>query len=572
MLDHLRRLAFDIDATDPDALATLQARLRDARASVVDSHGHVGDTISEAIDLLERIIVREIEDIEAALAHVSETIARASQSIEDAPSCVTTFGEHLAQFIGESQEHILDAEASLLRLEDTPDDMELIDSVFRAFHTLKGCAGFLDLDRVVAFAHDVETLLVSVRSGSSTLTSPSIGLLLECCDVMSLMLDAFSNRNDAPDEELVARLSSQLAHASSGGEVASEPGTSAVDTKPLGEILCDLGIATREQIESVLERQLEDDLLDANSGGERIGQLLGLSQEELVRSLREQRRQRRAASRPATRSLRTTSRRARAGRSVRVSTMRVDALVEHADGLARSFQRFARLGSVRTLDEDARQLLSGIVTDVEDLQSLARSMRMVSISVVFQRMERHVRDLASMTSKRIRVCLEGEHTEIERSIVEEITDPLMHMVRNACDHAIESPQERIGAGKDEIATIHLRAIARGEHVTIEIQDDGRGLDRTRILRRAIERGLVPLDGDGASLTDDQVHELIFHPGFSTAESVTSISGRGVGMDVVRQNIRAIGGTLSIRTKAGRGTTFSMRLPTRALNSSDQHSV
>jgi two-component system chemotaxis sensor kinase CheA len=195
-----------------------------------------------------------------------------------------------------------------------------------------------------------------------------------------------------------------------------------------------------------------------------------------------------------------------------------------------------------------------------DLQEAAMSLRMVTVKATFQKMARLVRDVAAKAGKRIQLEVEGEDVELDRNVVEEIGDPLVHMIRNACDHGVEPADERRKAGKNETGTLRLRAFHSGGSIVIEVEDDGRGLSRDRILRKCVEKGLIDPTRNLAEIPDSEVFNYIFLPGFSTAEKVTDISGRGVGMDVVRRNIEALRGSVEIRSTTGKGSTFSMRLP------------
>lgn len=201
--------------------------------------------------------------------------------------------------------------------------------------------------------------------------------------------------------------------------------------------------------------------------------------------------------------------------------------------------------------------ISQLARITDEVQRTAMSMRMVPLAQLFNKMSRLVRDLAQKSGKNVELVLEGEDTELDRNIVEELGDPLMHMVRNALDHGIEAPAERLEAGKSATARVLLKAGHQSGHIVIEISDDGRGLNRDKILRKAIQRGLAP---SNATLSDNEVYNFIFHPGFSTAEKVTDVSGRGVGMDVVRKHIQKLRGRVEIQSALGRGTTFQLKLP------------
>jgi two-component system chemotaxis sensor kinase CheA len=247
------------------------------------------------------------------------------------------------------------------------------------------------------------------------------------------------------------------------------------------------------------------------------------------------------------------------GGSIRVDTGKIDQLINLVGELVITQSMLSLMGETFTLDR-LEQLQSGLAQlerHTRALQESVMNIRMLPIGFVFNRLPRLVHDLSTKLGKRAELRLSGEQTEVDKSVIEQISDPLMHLVRNSLDHGIELPHERREIGKPETGQVLLNAYHRGGAIVIEISDDGRGLDTDRILAKAVERGLVDA---GAGLAPAQVHELIFHPGFSTAEQVTDVSGRGVGMDVVRRNIEALGGRIEIKSQPGRGSTFAIHLP------------
>jgi len=244
--------------------------------------------------------------------------------------------------------------------------------------------------------------------------------------------------------------------------------------------------------------------------------------------------------------------------TIKVDTGKLDNLIDMVGELVIAQSILAEDPALaRSSDERLGRRLAQLKRITSDLQRSAMSMRMVPIRQVFQKMARLVRDLSRQSGKNIELVLQGEDTELDRKVVEDINDPLMHMVRNSVDHGIESPARRAAAGKPAQATLRLSASHEGGNVVIEIADDGAGLDTDRILAKAVANGLA---APGAQLAPTDIHQMIFQPGFSTAEKVTEISGRGVGMDVVRRNIDALRGRIDIHTARGQGTTFSIRLP------------
>lgn len=413
--------------------------------------------------------------------------------------------ESLREFLTEAHDHIDAAEESLLSLEQEPSDRELINTVFRAFHTIKGVAGFLGLQPIAHLAHNAEYLLDAARSAALTLDRAALDLVLVACDVMR-----------------------QLVGVPGGGEGPSRAGYDALNA----------------ELAAVAKgKPAEAGTIRATATG-------------AVPSGPESRPAAAGESGPTARPTRP-----RTDQTVKVSTLRMDNLVTMVGELVIAQQMVMQdANDLRITDVRLQRNLSHVWKIVRDLQGVSMSLRMVNLRGTFQKMARLVRDVAAKAGKRIQFHCEGEDVELDRNVVEEIADPLVHMVRNSCDHGIEPADERRRAGKPESGSVTLRAYHAGGSIVIEIEDDGRGLDRQRILRKAIDRGVVPAGRNPEELSESDVFNMIFLPGFSTAEQVTDISGRGVGMDVVRRNIEALRGKVDIRSEHGRGTTFLMRLP------------
>ena len=245
--------------------------------------------------------------------------------------------------------------------------------------------------------------------------------------------------------------------------------------------------------------------------------------------------------------------------SIRVDTAKIDALINIVGEVVITQSMLGLVGENFSMDQLAqlKRGLSQLERHTRDMQQSVMNIRMLPINFVFSRFPRLVHDISAKLNKKIDLKLVGESTEVDKAVVELINDPLVHLIRNSLDHGIEMPVDRIAAGKPEIGTIELKAYHRGGHIVIEIIDDGRGLDKNKLISKAIEKGLI---NENSILNDKQAFELIFMPGFSTAESVTDISGRGVGMDVVRKNIQALGGNIEILSELGKGTTISIHLP------------
>ncbi len=270
-------------------------------------------------------------------------------------------------------------------------------------------------------------------------------------------------------------------------------------------------------------------------------------------------RQNAAAAKPAANSTKGRSSKAQEATSIRVSTDKVDSLVNLVGELVITQSMLGQLGTEFDISKLAKlqEGLAQLEHNTRELQESVMRIRMLPISFTFSRFPRMVRDLSRQLGKKVEIKLMGEQTELDKTVMEKIGDPLVHLVRNSLDHGLEPPEERVAAGKDETGTVTLNAYHQGGSIMIEIIDDGRGLNREKILAKAIENGLVQAS---EPLTDEQVHDLIFHPGFSTADQITDVSGRGVGMDVVRRNIQELNGTIEVESEAGKGSKFTIRLP------------
>lgn len=411
----------------------------------------------------------------------------------------------LAEFVSEAREHLACAESNLLRLEAAPDDPEPVNAVFRAFHTIKGVAGFLGLDLIVRIAHGAETLLDRARADRTfRMERDALDVALAAGDLLGRLLDAVDGSSVPPRAEcdaLLERLDAVL-----DGRTTPPPPAAAATAGPVGAGSTGTG--------------------SAGAGPAGAG-----------------------------------SPRRMAEQTVKVSTSRLDTLLTMVSELVIAQQMIIHDPAVRAIAGPRLQSSVAQATKIiRNLHDLTMSLRMVTVRSTFQKMARLVRDIAARSGKQITLVTEGEETEFDRTVIEEIGDPLVHLVRNACDHGIESPAERIACGKAPTGRLTIRACHQGGSVIVEIEDDGRGLDRDRILRTAIERGLLAHEQCSAGITDREVWQLIFLPGFSTAAEVTDLSGRGVGMDVVRRNIERVRGTIEIHSAPGSGTRFRFSLP------------
>jgi two-component system, chemotaxis family, sensor kinase CheA len=405
--------------------------------------------------------------------------------------------ELVNDFIVESREHLTAVELHLLALDQDAANSEALHAIFRGFHTIKGLAGFLGLEAIQEVAHEIETVLDLARNGSLQISPAHVDVILAGKDYLNRSLSAL--------EEMLQ----------SGKE-------------PVLGATAELLVSIRDLAQ---KRDAEDPVPAALKA---LSATQGAPPQE-------------PAPEPASE-----------GHSIKVDTQKLDFLVDMVGELviAQSLVKHdpdLALGGKTRLTRNLAQL-ARITAEV---QRTAMSMRMIPIRPLFRKMSRLVRDLCRKTGKQVELELTGEETELDRSIVETLADPLMHMVRNSIDHGVEMPEDRRRAGKEATARVTLRAAHQAGHILLEVTDNGRGLDAARILRKAREKGLVE---EGAQPSENEIFNLIFAPGFSTAEQVTSVSGRGVGMDVVRKQIQKLRGKIEIHSVLGQSATFYLKVP------------
>ncbi|MEW6746029.1 MAG: Hpt domain-containing protein [Planctomycetota bacterium] len=533
LLDRARDNAIRLSGEVADLALGSGDMLRQLVETLERNAGVQGDLPPEYEVLLERLSARitGAERGRETVPSVAQETPSAPPQSPPAPSDAEDL-ELLAEFITEAFEHLQRSENALLALEKDPDDRGAIDAVFRAFHTIKGSSGFLGLDAIQKLAHRAEGLLDRARKGEICIVEDRADLALASVDMLKGMIREVERRGTGASPptglaDLVERLSSS--------KTAGPPAPERALAPPM------------ERAPEPLMSPVAETGAPPESGG------------EPERAPKEPARQTAAA--PATapgEATKGTARSNPAEETVRVSTARLDNLINMVGELVITNAMMAQ--SRHALDDTDRRVsrnVSQLAKITRELQDLAISMRMVPLKATFNKMARLVRDLARKSGKSIQFVTHGEETEIDRNMVEVLSDPLVHLIRNALDHGIEPPQERCALKKPEAGTVTLGAFHAAGSVVIGLSDDGRGLDRERIAAKAIERGLIPSDAD---LGDADLFKLIFLPGFSTAEKVTDISGRGVGLDVVRRNIEAVRGRVEVASTRGAGTTFSLRIP------------
>ncbi len=425
----------------------------------------------------------------------------------------------LEAFLVEAGEILATLEQGLLALEREPGDAETIHALFRAAHTLKGSAGLVGLDAVRDLGHDLESLLERVRAKALRADDGVVTLLLRSLDVLRKIVAA---GGAAPPE--LAPLREELVRAASGDRSCFDKLSTSGQEAAQGA-----GLDPSASSDGPLALSL--------SKGERRADPAALVT---------------AAVAPPRAAAPTGA------RTLRVDVARLDRMLDLAGEIGISRGRMADMLERRDVaPEELLEAHRAADRLYHDLQDLVMQARLVPLGATFRQHQRTVRDLAAAQGKQVRLVLEGEDVEVDTAVVEHIRDPLTHMVRNAVDHGIEAPETRAARGKEPCGTITLRAFHEGSLVVVQVADDGHGLDRERILRRAVERRLV---ADGASLSDDDVFAFVFEPGFSTRDQVSDVSGRGVGLDVVRRNAEALRGSAAVSSAQGAGTTLSMRLP------------
>lgn len=454
--------------------------------------------------------------------------------------------ELLGEFVNEARDHCSIAEQMLMDLETDAENKTAIDAIFRGFHTVKGAAGFLELHPILVLAHESETLLDQARQGEIIVKGRIADVIFEAIDAMRALLDgleetintqgAFDGTNIVTD--LLAKLRGLIAGKDDEideSELNSDPG------KRVGDILIDMGATNQDEINEALKQR--------DMPGEKIGETLvkqgKVPAKAVVHALRQQKQ---------SRDIKGSG----VKEMVKIDTERLDKLVDTIGELVIAESMVGQDDSILSMaTTKISKNLSHLNKITRELQEMGTAMRLVPVRGAFQKMARAVRDLSRKSGKKVELIMTGEDSEVDRSIVENIGDPLMHMVRNSIDHGLEVPEDRIKAGKSETGTVWLRAFHKGGNIYFEIEDDGRGLDKKKILAKASERGLI---NNAKEMTDREIYNLILLPGFSTAQKVTEISGRGVGMDVVKKNIDVMRGHLEIDCYPGKGTKFAMKLP------------
>jgi len=514
-------------------------------------------------------------------------------------------------FVQEAGENMENCNTHLLTLETDPEEVDALNAVFRAFHTIKGVSGFLGLDEIKQISHEVENLLDRARKKELLLVGDVIDVVFESVDTLTECIEEVRKALSTGEPVMPRKNSGELIEkihlvlqGKKGpsisrvkpeknkvklGEIIVESGIVSQDVleqtltlqkppetpqkigeilvkyniisskqleksleiqqkdfpnKPIGEIIVELGYATEEEIKNALEKQKQS--LEPPKLGELLIKTGESDAKEIAQALRAQRAQ-------------SLSPQTTVSEAIKVDANRLDQLVDMIGELVIAESMVVREVELQEdLNTDLARHVSQLDKITRELQLMAMSLRMIPVKRTFQKMARLVRDLSQKTGKLIEFHVAGEDTELDKTVVDRISDPLVHMVRNSVDHGIESsPEERVKNGKPPVGNIYLKAFHAGGNIHIQVEDDGAGLNREAIIKKALEKGLIRSE---EGLSEREVWNLIFEPGFSTAQVVTEVSGRGVGMDVVKKNIEALRGHVDIQSTPGKGTVFTIQLP------------
>ncbi|ALF10172.1 chemotaxis protein CheA [Parageobacillus thermoglucosidasius] len=542
--------------------------------------------------------------------------------------------QYLEIFIDESKEHLQTINEQLLELEKTPEDMTIVNEIFRSAHTLKGMSATMGFEDLANLTHQMENVLDGIRNHKITVTSEILDVVFQAVDHLEAMIMSIAEGGDGKRDvkEVVERLKrierGELPAELAAATAAESPSSSASFSQTYGEFeynvlqqskeqgfsayeirvklrddcllkaarvfmvfeaLNEMGevIKSNPSVEMLEEEQFDQEFVvtvvskkSAEELYERIMKVSEIEEVDVVPFDVEERkktdaaeaaqaeaRQQEAATVQAKQQKQTkdssepnvaAKQSASTNKTIRVNIERLDILMNLFEELVIDRGRLEQIS--RELNHpELHETVERMSRISSDLQNIILNMRMVPVETVFNRFPRMVRQLARELGKKVNLEIIGAETELDRTVIDEIGDPLVHLLRNAIDHGIETPDVRRASGKPEEGTVKLKAYHSGNHVFIEIEDDGAGINRDKVLRKAIDKGIVSKQ-NAENLTDRQIYELIFAPGFSTADKISDISGRGVGLDVVKSTIESLGGTVTVDSEEGSGSIFSIQLP------------
>lgn len=540
-----------------------------------------------------------------------------------------SMAQYMSVFIDESKEHLQLMNDSLLKLEQEPEDIKIIDEVFRSAHTLKGMSATMGFSRIAELTHHMENVLDNIRTGKASVDTALVDILFECLDTLNALVDEVIENGQETTEvtELMEKLEVMTKGGQSKPKVAEVKVASPVQNKEvvessklkmdfneyekelviagyhknmktyLIEVRLDDGCLLKaartymvfrnlEEIGEIIKsnpsvQELEEEKFDnsftvaflsnKNSAEvkkevEDISEVRNVTVEEYVINEEEKVKKAEEPKKAETKQANTKApakgdkpvEAVKKTATVRVDTEKLDALMNLVAELVINKTRLAQIGSEYNLQE-LSETLSHVDRVTSDLQAVVTKARMVPIETVFSRFPRMVRDLAKDLGKDIDLVIQGKETELDRTVIDEIGDPLVHLIRNSVDHGVEKPEIRTQNGKNPTGTILLKAEHEGNSVVITIKDDGKGINEEVMVRKALEKGLIT-EEEAEKMSKEEKIKLIFASGFSTAEKITDVSGRGVGMDVVRTKIEALNGSIEVLSEVGEGSEIRIKLP------------
>ncbi|EAJ5681091.1 hybrid sensor histidine kinase/response regulator [Campylobacter lari] len=478
--------------------------------------------------------------------------------------------EILEDFLVEAFELVEQIDHDLVELEANPEDLELLNRIFRVAHTVKGSSSFLNFDVLTKLTHHMEDVLNKARHNELKITPEVMDVVLESIDMMKTLLNSIrDNGNDTAIGLDIAPICARLTAISEGESLESVAPAKAEEPKE------EVKEEPKAEEPEVDVNKLSDDEVEAE-----IERLLKVRKaEDQARRAEKKKTQEAnpAPSKPAAQAQNATAEKkvpaagggssgANMDQTIRVEVKRLDHLMNLIGELVLGKNRLLKIYDDveerydgEKFLEELNQVVSQLSIVTTDIQLAVMKTRMQPIAKVFNKFPRVVRDLGRELGKQMELEISGEETELDKSIVEEIGDPIMHMIRNSCDHGIEDPATRVANGKPEKGTVNLKAYNEGNHIVVEIADDGKGLDADVLKAKAMEKNLIT-EREADQMSDKEAFALIFKPGFSTAKKITNVSGRGVGMDVVKTNIEKLNGVIEIDSELGKGTVMKLKIP------------
>jgi two-component system, chemotaxis family, sensor kinase CheA len=476
--------------------------------------------------------------------------------------------EYLPMFLAECREHTQELNLAIVRLEEAPGATDVIDEIFRVAHTLKGMSATMGFEGMAALTHQMEDVFELLRKRSSGVDRDAIDVLLECLDALERAIDSIDagNGEQLDPEPLVDRLKGLVREADQApaGERLELTVELAADVM-MPSVRAYMVLAAAEEHGRIVSSQPAQEDVDGFDG--RTIDLQLETEHELaaveaaLRAVADVAEVRTAVSVPTvqrTQGTDTPAQPAKRSNSVRVDAERLDQLMHLMGELVVQRTHVEALATAADVP-GLHQAMAELTRCSQALQAMVMQVRMIEVEAVFLRFPRLVRDLSGKLGKDVELRLVGQDTELDRTVVDALGDPLVHLVRNALDHGLEGPDERAAAGKPRTGSLEISARHAGGNVVITVSDDGRGIDPAKVGARAVERGLIAA-ADAAAIDGARAAELLFAPGFSTAETTSDISGRGVGMDAVRTKVRELGGEVTLTSEPGAGTTAQIRLP------------